>query len=183
MLQDQAPASRCFLTPADYRISLSTIACGRTMIWCLRHAAKRPSQGTMMKTFRIATPCLAILAASLTAIAPAWGQELIIEEIIVTASKRPQTLQEIPIAVTVVDADTIEKAQIVDIKDLQSMVPSLRISQLETLVLSLLSVFLLMAFIVRGQHLRSRIFRRLSGSRYCADHRAPCSVRMLLPVS
>ena len=86
----------------------------------------------MMKTFRIATPCLAILAASLTAIAPAWGQEMIIEEIIVTASKRPQTLQEIPIAVTVVNADTIQKAQIIDIKDLQSIVPSLRISQLET---------------------------------------------------
>ena len=85
-----------------------------------------------MKAFRIATPCLAILAASLTAIAPAWGQESIIEEIIVTASKRPQTLQEIPIAVTVVDADTIAKAQIIDIKDLQSLVPSLRISQLET---------------------------------------------------
>ena len=85
-----------------------------------------------MKAFRIATPCLAIVAASLTAIAPAWGQESIIEEIIVTASKRPQTLQEIPIAVTVVDSDTIQKAQIIDIKDLQSLVPSLRISQLET---------------------------------------------------
>jgi len=77
-------------------------------------------------------PCLAILAASLTAVAPALGQELIIEEIIVTATKRPQTLQEIPIAVTVVNADTIQKAQIIDIKDLQSVVPSLRISQLET---------------------------------------------------
>jgi len=85
-----------------------------------------------MKTFRIAMPCLAILAASLTAVAPALGQELIIEEIIVTATKRPQTLQEIPIAVTVVNADTIQKAQIIDIKDLQSVVPSLRISQLET---------------------------------------------------
>ena len=86
----------------------------------------------MMKTFRIATPCLAILAAALTMTAPALGQENIIEEIIVTASKRPQTLQEVPIAVTVVDADTIAKAQIVDIKDLQFMVPGLRISQLET---------------------------------------------------
>lgn len=83
-----------------------------------------------MKTFRIAIPCLAILAASLTTTAPAWGQEFIIEEIIVTASKRPQTLQEIPVAVTVVNADTLEKAQIIDIKDLQSIVPSLRVSQL-----------------------------------------------------
>ena len=56
----------------------------------------------------------------------------IIEEIVVTATKRQQTLQEIPVAVTVVDSETIQKAQIVDIKDLQFIVPGLRISQLET---------------------------------------------------
>ena len=86
----------------------------------------------MMKTFRKAMSCLAILAASLTAWVPAWGQEFIIEEIIVTASKRAQTLQEIPIAVTVVTADTMEKAQINDIQDLQSLVPSLKVTQLQT---------------------------------------------------
>jgi len=77
------------------------------------------------------TSCLAVLATSLCATAPAWGQDFALEEIIVTASKRPQTLQEIPVAVTVVNADALEKAQIVDIKDLQSLVPSLRISQLQ----------------------------------------------------
>ena len=89
-------------------------------------------QGIMMKTFRKAIPCLAILAASLTMNSTVWAQEFVIEEIIVTASKRPQTLQEIPIAVTVVTSDQIEKAKIIDIKDLQSLVPSLRVSQLET---------------------------------------------------
>ncbi len=54
-----------------------------------------------------------------------------LEEIVVTAAKRQQTLQEIPIAVTVVGSDTLEKAQIIDIKDLQSVVPSLRVSQLQ----------------------------------------------------
>lgn len=55
----------------------------------------------------------------------------VLEEIVVTATKRAQTLQEIPIAVTVTTADTIEKAQIQDINDLQSVVPSLRVSQLQ----------------------------------------------------
>jgi len=53
-------------------------------------------------------------------------------EIIVTATKREQTLQEIPVAVSVTTAETIERAQIRDLKDLTSVVPSLRISQLQS---------------------------------------------------
>ena len=55
----------------------------------------------------------------------------IIEEIVVTATKRTQTLQETPVAVSVVTAEAIEEAQILDISDLQSVVPSLRITQLQ----------------------------------------------------
>ena len=50
-------------------------------------------------------------------------------DIIVTATKREQTLQEIPVAVSVTTAETIERAQIRDLKDLASVVPSLRVSQ------------------------------------------------------
>lgn len=50
-------------------------------------------------------------------------------EIIVTASKRARTLQDTPIAVSVTSAATIEQAQIRDLIDLQSVVPSLRVSQ------------------------------------------------------
>ncbi|MET0179508.1 MAG: TonB-dependent receptor [Novosphingobium sp.] len=50
-------------------------------------------------------------------------------EIVVTATKREQTLQEIPVAVSVTTAETIERAQIRDITDLQSVVPSLRVTQ------------------------------------------------------
>ncbi|WP_428410497.1 TonB-dependent receptor [Hyphococcus sp.] len=53
------------------------------------------------------------------------------DEIVVTATKRPQTLQEVPIAVTVVGEEVIEKAQVQDLLDLQFSVPSLRISQLQ----------------------------------------------------
>ncbi|MEM1396314.1 MAG: TonB-dependent receptor [Pseudomonadota bacterium] len=51
------------------------------------------------------------------------------DEIVVTATKREQTLQEVPIAVSVVDAQTIQDAQIIDIIDLQASVPSLRVTQ------------------------------------------------------
>ena len=50
------------------------------------------------------------------------------DEIIVTATKREQTLQEVPIAVTVTSAEVIENATIIDINDLQTVVPSLRIT-------------------------------------------------------
>lgn len=52
--------------------------------------------------------------------------------IIVTATKREQTLQETPVAVSVTSGETIERAQIRDISDLQSLVPSLRVSQLQS---------------------------------------------------
>lgn len=53
-------------------------------------------------------------------------------EIIVTASKREQTLQDVPIAVSVTSAKTLEQAQIRDLKDLTSVVPSLRVTQLQS---------------------------------------------------
>ena len=54
-----------------------------------------------------------------------------LEEVVVTAAKREQTLQEIPIAVSVVTAESMEQAQVLDIKDLQTLVPSLRVTQLQ----------------------------------------------------
>ncbi|WP_373487431.1 TonB-dependent receptor [Blastomonas sp.] len=52
--------------------------------------------------------------------------------IIVTASKREQTLQEVPISVSVTTGETLENAQIRDVLDLQTVTPSLRVSQLQS---------------------------------------------------
>lgn len=49
-------------------------------------------------------------------------------EIVVTATKREKTLQDTPVAVSVTSAATIERAQIRDIADLSSVVPSLKVS-------------------------------------------------------
>ncbi len=80
----------------------------------------------------ISRGALAFVATSLAL--PAFAQEdvSIFEEILVTATKREQTLQEVPVAVSVVSADTMKDSQVLDIKDLQFLVPSLRISQLQT---------------------------------------------------
>lgn len=48
--------------------------------------------------------------------------------IVVTATKRELTLQDTPVAVSVTSAETIEQAKIITLEDLQTVVPSLRIS-------------------------------------------------------
>ncbi len=54
------------------------------------------------------------------------------EEIIVTASKREQTLQDTPISVAVASRAQIEQSQIRDLIDLQTLVPSLKVGQLQS---------------------------------------------------
>lgn len=51
--------------------------------------------------------------------------------IIVTATKRAKTLQDTPVAVSVTSGATIEEAQIRDIADLSTLVPSLRVNTLQ----------------------------------------------------
>jgi len=70
-----------------------------------------------------------LIPISLPAFAQTSGA---IEEVMVMATKREQTLREVPIAVSVVDGQVLEEAQINDILDLQASVPSLRVSQLQT---------------------------------------------------
>jgi len=62
--------------------------------------------------------------------------------IVVTATKREQTLQETPVSVSVTSGETLEQAQIRDVLDLQTVAPSLRVSQLQNSSTS--------TFIIRG---------------------------------
>jgi len=65
-----------------------------------------------------------------------------LDTIIVSSTKREQTLQDTPIAVTVVGEDVLEKAEIIDVVDLQSVVPSLQVSQATSTIQT--------AFTIRG---------------------------------
>ena len=55
-----------------------------------------------------------------------------IEEIITTATKTEKTLQEVPVAVSVISADEIDKANVVDAFDLMQVVPSLDTRQYQS---------------------------------------------------
>ncbi|MEL7445061.1 MAG: TonB-dependent receptor [Pseudomonadota bacterium] len=90
-------------------------------------------------------------AVALTAPGVAFAQDAEVPEvddefgsnvIIVTSTKREQTLQETPISVSVTTGETLEQAQIRDVLDLQTVTPSLRVSQLQTASAS--------TFIIRG---------------------------------
>ncbi|MDB5712541.1 MAG: TonB-dependent receptor [Sphingomonas bacterium] len=53
-------------------------------------------------------------------------------DVVVTATKREQTLQDVPISVAVAGAETVERAHIVDLISLQSLVPSLKVTQFQS---------------------------------------------------
>ena len=53
---------------------------------------------------------------------------MILENIIVTAQRREQSLLDVPVAVSVVDAEVLEASFISNLEDLQRMVPSITIS-------------------------------------------------------
>jgi outer membrane receptor protein involved in Fe transport len=82
-----------------------------------------------MKRFPIVG--LAVSLTLLTGTAVAQDSEGL-EEIIVTATKREQTLQDVPVAVSVTSVETINKASIQDVSDLASIIPSLRVTTLQT---------------------------------------------------
>lgn len=85
-----------------------------------------------MDNLKLSSSVVGFVAATL--VMPALAQEEVafIEEIVVTSTKRQSTLQEIPVAVSVVQADDLKQSQVQDVKDLQFLVPSLRITQLQS---------------------------------------------------
>lgn len=81
---------------------------------------------------RFAVIKMASLMVIASTVSPSFAQSGVIEEVVVTATKREQTLQEVPVAVTVTTSETISRARINDIIDLQSVVPSLRVPQFQS---------------------------------------------------
>ena len=94
--------------------------------------------GAQEKQMKIAKFLAATALGGVIAASPAYAQDVQEEDayddnvIIVTATKREQTLQEIPVAVTVTGAEDIAKAQVRDLNDLQTLAPTLRVNQLQS---------------------------------------------------
>ena len=82
-----------------------------------------------MNHFQFNKLCLSVAIAGAMSAGLAQAE---IDEIIVTANKREQSLQDIPISVSVTSGETIQQSSIVDLIDLQSAVPSLRVNQLQS---------------------------------------------------
>ena len=84
--------------------------------------------GVSLLALAIGSPALAQTAP---ATQPTQGPDgpAQIDDVIVTAAKREQSLQDVPISVSVTSAETIDQAQIRDLIDLQTVVPSLKINQ------------------------------------------------------
>lgn len=80
------------------------------------------SRGGAMRMLIVAVASLGLLAA-------AQAEELILEEVVVTATKRTENLQDVPISVGVVTGEFVEKFDIVDLTDFQSYVPGLQVQR------------------------------------------------------
>ncbi|MEI6417675.1 MAG: TonB-dependent receptor [Sphingomonadales bacterium] len=91
---------------------------------------------TARRAALLASLAVVALAPALAQTAPADASAQADEgdenTIIVTASKTAKTLQDTPISVSVTGRQAIETAQIRDALDLQTLVPSLRVSQLQS---------------------------------------------------
>jgi outer membrane receptor protein involved in Fe transport len=82
-----------------------------------------------MKRFKQKSTYVSLAISALLAAGSAVAE---IEEITVTANKREQSLQDVPLTVSVTSEATIKQSSIVDLIDLQSAVPSLRVNQLQS---------------------------------------------------
>ncbi|MEE2525591.1 TonB-dependent receptor [Hyphobacterium sp. HN65] len=79
----------------------------------------------MQKSFRKLAMGSSALAFAVIAAAPVYSQ---VDTITVTAQRREATLQDTPVAVTAVQGDVLEQSQLRDVRDLQTLVPSLRVN-------------------------------------------------------
>lgn len=67
-----------------------------------------------------------VLAADATTQADRSVDDSVLQEVVVTAEKRAEGLQNIPIAITAISGNTLEKASIKDVSDLVQVAPSLQ---------------------------------------------------------
>jgi outer membrane receptor protein involved in Fe transport len=93
----------------------------------------KAARAALLSTISIVSISIGSTAQAQDETTPPAEEEAVDEDvIIVTATKREQTLQDVPVAVSVTTAEAIERAQVRDLKDLQTLVPSLRVSQLQS---------------------------------------------------
>ena len=127
----------------------------------------------------------------------AEAEATVLEEVIVTARKREESLQNTPISITAFSASTLEEANMVDLRDIGKYTPGMSftsygmgsseagaiflrgIGQSDHMVTTDPGVaFTWTASMSGATRARRWISLTLSGSRCCADPRARCSARI-----
>jgi hypothetical protein len=98
--------------------------------WDRRSARKAASVLALMAPGLACTPSAHALVATADGAAAATGAQG--DAIIVSATKREASLEDVPVAVSVASGQAIARAQIRDLKDLTSLVPSLSMQQLQS---------------------------------------------------
>ena len=85
------------------------------------------------------TPIALAVAAALTAGTTALAQEatsnqpsvVALQEVVVTAQKREEKLHDVPMGVTAITAEELQKQQLVSLEDLKSKVPDLSLTEVQ----------------------------------------------------
>jgi len=87
---------------------------------------KKPTQVFKLKTLALAC-AMTVPAAYAPQLFAAEGFENLIEEVIVTSRKREESIQDVPITVSVFGQEALERAGVVALTDLGRMVPNMQI--------------------------------------------------------
>src|SRR5687768_12193311 len=70
----------------------------------------------------------AVALALMNPVTGAAAEETVLEEVIVTAERREQNLQDVPISATVLSGDELEARGVTDLNDIQTVAPSVAIN-------------------------------------------------------
>ena len=70
-----------------------------------------------------------IISLSMVVATPAQSQDLVLEEIIVTATKRAEGLQEVPISISVMSGEDIEAKGLTKMEDLSAYMPNVHVAE------------------------------------------------------
>ncbi|MEA1672520.1 TonB-dependent receptor plug domain-containing protein [Nitrospirillum sp. BR 11163] len=89
----------------------------------------------MMRIGKAGVGFMLLAGVALVALqAPARAQSVapadtdgVLQEIVVTAQKRAENLQDVPVAITALTAETLEKTGVRDVQDLPALTPGLQI--------------------------------------------------------
>ncbi len=84
--------------------------------------ARHPQKMQLLKPLSLAISTSLAISAM-----PAVANELALEEIVVTAQKRAQSLQDIPMSVSAISEDALKNSGIESVEDIKTLVPALNI--------------------------------------------------------